>query len=212
MCLPEALVQVPLGQRGRRQSAAPCPDDALRTALARRRSGPAYIANAQYAFRVAAQLAEIVERHYADPQRALHRPEARRDRRAGPRLSRRHAALTADPALVVAPYDAPTTHVLAIRSEHPYLANRNFRRALLYGSNREHCSTQGLLRGQTLPGFRVVSAPFPAPAAEPARATATTSRSQPREFDPRLALTLRLVAEGEIKAASRKGQRSRCRS
>src|SRR5688500_17264636 len=54
-------------------------------------------------------------------------------------------------------------HVLLVRDKHPYLANRTFRRALVYGLDRAQILSQGILRGQQLPGFGVISAPFPAP-------------------------------------------------
>jgi peptide/nickel transport system substrate-binding protein len=115
------------------------------------------------------------------------------------------AALQGDSQLVVAPFQAPTTHVIAIRSENPFLANHAFRRALLYGCNRELLLQQGILRGKSLAGFRVVSGPFPAASSSgDLPAYGYDLRIEPRTYDPRLALTLRLLAEGEVKAAYEK--------
>lgn len=158
-----------------------------------------------YALRGQAQPAEIVERQYGDPQRALlalQRGEIDILDRVFPGDI---AALKSNDRLVVAPYRAPTTHVLVIRSQNPFLANRNFRRALLYGCNRELLLKQGLLRGQAPAGFRVVSSPFPAAyASGDAPAYGYDQQIPPRPYDPRLAFTLRLVAEGEIKGTHEK--------
>src|SRR5207244_10746518 len=109
------------------------------------------------------QPAEIEERVITDPLRALaaikHGDIDLLDRVFPGDI----AGLQSDDSLIVAPYAAPTTHVLVVRSSHPFLSNASFRRGLLYGANRELLLNQGLLRGATLPGFRVVSSPFPAP-------------------------------------------------
>src|SRR3970282_276310 len=91
---------------------------------------------------------------------------------------------------------------LVIRDRHPHLANRTFRRALLYGLNRELILRQGLLRGHSLPGVQGTSTPFPAPSASgDSQAYAYDQQIAPRPYDPRLALTLRLVAERGPKSA-----------
>jgi ABC-type transport system substrate-binding protein len=114
-------------------------------------------------------------------------------------------SLTGHSDLAVRAVTMPTTHLLVLRDRHPYLANRTFRRALIYGINRELILSQGLLRGQKLPGFRVVSAPFPAPAASGnTQSYAYDQEIAPHPYDPRLALTLRLVAQREIKSAYEK--------
>ena len=51
-------------------------------------------------------------------------------------------------AIKVANYPLPTVHMLVPCSDHPYLAERTFRRALLYGINR-----QDILRGELLEGL-----------------------------------------------------------
>lgn len=195
--LPEALVQVPIGVGDAAKRMTPF------TLLSRDPEQTRFVANDEYEFRGAGQPAEVIERHFADPQRALlalKRGEVDVLDRVFPGDI---AAVASDAALAVAPYGAPTTHVLAVRSEHPFLANRNFRRALLYGCNRKQLLEQGLLRDRPRPGFREVSAPFPAPFGELA-AYGYDDQIAPRAFDQRLALTLRIVAAGEIKAAHEK--------
>lgn len=62
----------------------------------------------------------------------------------------------------VAQYPLPTVHMLIPCSDHPYLAERTFRRALLYGSNRPDILKGELLEGFENEGCKVVSGPFPA--------------------------------------------------
>lgn len=59
-------------------------------------------------------------------------------------------------------YPLPTVHMLVPCSDHPYLAERTFRRALQYGINREDILTGELLEGLESEGCRVLSGPFPA--------------------------------------------------
>ena len=164
-------------------------------------SATRYTANTGYAIAAPTRPAEIVERYFDDPQRAL------LALRRGEVDCLDHvfpgdiAALKQSADLAVLPYSAPTTHVLVPSRKNPFVENRTFRRALLYGSNREAIVQQGLLRGTPLAGFRVVSAPFPAPAsvADPV-AYGYDERIAPRPHDAALALTLRVLAERELKA------------
>jgi hypothetical protein len=194
--LPEALLEVPLGKRVNESPSPSAPFTVLSKEGANNRFG----VNPHYIFRRPAQPAEIVERFYDDPQRAL-AAFKQGDVDLFDRIFPGDIiGLQTDSRLVVAPYQAPTTHVLVVRSSHPFLANQSFRRALVYGCNRELLLQQGLLRGRLINGFRVVSGPFPAPTGSgDVMAYGYDSRIQPRPYDPRLALTLRLLAEGEIK-------------
>ncbi len=65
-------------------------------------------------------------------------------------------------AIKVANYPLPTVHMLVPCSDHPFLAERTFRRALLYGINREDILRGELLEGLESEGCRVLSGPFPA--------------------------------------------------
>jgi tetratricopeptide (TPR) repeat protein len=202
--LPEALLALPLGES---LEGAPSPFAAY-TELERSETATRYVANTAYVLRRPGQPAEIVERYFEDPQeaiRALQQGEIQVLERVFPGDI---AALAADSNLRVAAYQPPTTHVLAVRSSNPFLASRTFRRALLYGSNRELILAQGLLRGKPLPGFRLVSGPFPAPSPAGELPTYGYDRQlEPRPYDPRLGLTLRLLAEGELKLSYKKQQR-----
>jgi peptide/nickel transport system substrate-binding protein len=197
--LPAALLQEPLGAPttgGKAGRYDPF------TVLSKDDKTIRFTANADYAFRRPGQPAEIVERYFDDPQRLLVALKQGELDLVDCIFPGDIAALQADQRFVVAPYQLPTTHVLVIRSANPFLANRSFRRALLYGCNRELLLAQGLLRGKALPGFRVVSSPFPAPSPTgDVPAYGYDRQIEPRPYDPRLGLTLRLLAEGEVKAA-----------
>lgn len=195
--VPEALLQFPIAALGI--------DAAPYAVLSHDERTVRYAANSQYAFRRPGQPAEVIEQHFDDPQRAilaLQRGEIDVLDRVFPADI---ATLKINEGLAVAPYATPTTHVLVVRSKHAFLANSTFRRALLYGSNRELLLTQGILRGRSLPGFRVVSSPFPAPASRSdTTAYGYDAQIDPRPYDPRLGLTLRLLAAGELKATYEK--------
>ncbi len=70
--------------------------------------------------------------------------------------------LRANKAVQVFNYPLPTVHMLVPCSDHPYLAQRTFRRALVYGTNRQDILKGELLEGLDSQGCRVLSGPFPA--------------------------------------------------
>lgn len=154
------------------------------------------------------QLAEVGERLYTDPQRALlglQRGEVDVLERVFPGDL---PVIRGDAALAARPVTMPTTHLLLVRDKHPFLTNRTFRRALVYGSDREQILHQALMRGQQLTGFRVVSAPFPAPfASGDSQGYAYDEQITPRPYDPRLALTLRVLSQGELKSTFERQQK-----
>jgi hypothetical protein len=151
------------------------------------------------------QPAEIMERYYDDPQRqllALERGEIDVIDQVFPQDL---PALAQRSGIVVKAYSAPTTHMLLINREHPYLANRTFRRALLYAADRRTILNQGLLKGQKLPGWRVISSPFPAPTGSGDNiAYGYDEAIAPRDYDPRLAIILKVLAEKELKVMAEK--------
>jgi ABC-type transport system substrate-binding protein len=157
--------------------------------------------------RPAEQLAEVTERLYNDPQRAiiaLKRGEIDVLERVFPGDL---PAIAGDAEIAVAPLEMPTSHLLVVRDKHPFLANRTFRRALVYGLDREQILRQGILRGQDLPGYGVVSAPFPAPLGRSdSQAYAYDKQIEPRPYDPRLGLTLRILSQNEVKSFFEKQQ------
>ncbi len=92
-------------------------------------------------------------------------------------------------------YELPTVHVLLLNPDKPLSRQREFRRALCYAIPRERIVKQVLLGGAELPGFTVLSGPFPAGTSfsDPLR-YAYNNRIEPRPFEPRLAAVLASVA------------------
>jgi len=197
---PEAFLALPWA------SLEPAPAASQPYALLKReKSAARFVTMDGYPLHRAGQPEEVIERHFSDPQRALmalqHGEVDLLDRIFPGDIP----TLSADASLTVAAYAGPTTHVLVVRSDNPFLANRTFRRALIYASNRELLLSQGLLRGKTVAGCRVTSSVFPAPVVGMELPTyGYDAEIQPRPYNPRLALTLRLAAEGELKAAFEK--------
>lgn len=144
---------------------------------------------------------EVAERTYDDPDRmiaAIRRGEVD----VIDCLSAADApAIAGDSNIAIGSYSMPTTHLITLNLQHPYLGMRTFRRALLYGINRQAILDQGLLAGRPVAGSQVVSGPFPAPfAGSQQGAYAYDEAVLPRPYDPRLAVTLRILAQAEIKA------------
>ncbi|PHS14357.1 MAG: hypothetical protein COA78_06005 [Blastopirellula sp.] len=121
-----------------------------------------YVLQKEYPWKQPLQPVEIVHQRYESTRQAI------ADLRSGKidlidRLFPGNvAALQDDESLVVNSYRAPTMHVLVPNYENPYLANRNFRRALVYAINRQNILTGRLLSGGTQEGTQVISAPIPA--------------------------------------------------
>jgi hypothetical protein len=97
--------------------------------------------------------------------------------------------------VVVGEYRLPTVHVLIPNFDNPFLAMREFRRALCYGTDREGVVNDVLLGGEPKPGFVVLSGPFPAGVGlgDPV-GYAYNSDIAPRPYEPRLASLLAGVA------------------
>jgi peptide/nickel transport system substrate-binding protein len=105
------------------------------------------------------------------------------------------ARLRAADDVRVGTYGLPTVHVLIPNASRPLPASREFRRALCYGIDRKQIVQQVLLAGDTLPGFEVLSGPFPTglSLSDPVR-YAYNSRLEPRPYEPRLAAVLATIA------------------
>jgi len=105
--------------------------------------------------------------------------------------------------IVVEDFPLQTVHMLIPCSDHLFLADRNFRRALLYGINREDILKGELLENQTIPGCRVISGPFPA-GVEPndPLAYAYDEKILPRPYQPSLANLLVVLAKKQLEATA----------
>lgn len=94
----------------------------------------------------------------------------------------------------VGQYPLPTVHLLVPVSDHPYLTDRNFRRAIAYGISRETILREELLGNLEIPGCRVISGPFPAGVeADDPLAYAYDENILPRTYQPRLASLLKTL-------------------
>ncbi|HJQ82289.1 MAG TPA: ABC transporter substrate-binding protein [Lacipirellulaceae bacterium] len=106
-------------------------------------------------------------------------------------------------AVRVHSYRLPTVHVLIPNPQRPLLAKREFRRALCFGIDREWIVQRVLLAGAELPGFDVLSGPFPTGTSlsDPVR-YAYNDQIAPRAFEPRLAAILSTVAWASVQNPS----------
>ncbi|MGB7345372.1 MAG: ABC transporter substrate-binding protein [Pirellulaceae bacterium] len=100
----------------------------------------------------------------------------------------------------VATYPLPTVHMLVPCSDHEYLANRTFRRGLLYGISREDILKGELLEQMDLEGCRVISGPFPAGMEmNDPLGYAYDQTIEPRRYEPSLAKLLATVAGNQMR-------------
>ncbi len=109
-------------------------------------------------------------------------------------------------SIKVANYPLPTVHMLVPCSDHAYLAERTFRRALLYGINRQDILKGELLEGLEFEGCRVLSGPFPAGIElNDPLGYGYDEKIDPRPYEPPLAKLLLAMNANQMKAmAARK--------
>ena len=138
------------------------------------------------------QRPEIIERTFSDPsvaRHALRRGEIHAIDRVAPwevQLLSRYEEIA------VQPYGLRLTHVLVPRvGRHPLMADPMFRRALLFGLDRNSILHDELLTGRDDPSASVLSGPFPSTVAtaDPLGYAADPSL-EPRPFQPRLGFSL----------------------
>lgn len=101
-------------------------------------------------------------------------------------------------------YAAPTIAVLVPNPERPWPANRTFRRAVMYGLQRDAILKQGILRTENaVEGAQLLSGPLPAPvgSADPL-AYAYDETIEPHAFEPLLAITLMELAKRELNSSA----------
>jgi len=143
----------------------------------------------------------IVERFYPKPREAITALRKGKIDMIDRILPNDALRLREDPTLVVGQYAFPTLHVLLPNTDNPHLANRTFRRALVYGINREVILKKGLLNQKEVPGCRVVSVPFPAGVTDnDPSAYAYDESIEPYEYDPVMAAILLSLTEQQLGA------------
>lgn len=107
----------------------------------------------------------------------------------------------------VSNYPLPTVHMLVPCSDHPYLAQRIFRRALVYGTNRQDILHGELLEGLESQGCRVLSGPFPAGLQEnDPLGYAYDQEIAPRPYEPPLARLLIAMNANHMKGDAERNE------
>ena len=115
------------------------------------------------------------------------------------------ARLAGDTTLRVVPYALPTIHVLVPNHQKLFTANQTFRRALVYGINRQAILETEVLGNQKVAGCQLISGPFPIGTRDnDPLAYAYDQRIVPRSYHPRLASILNTLARRELKEKAQK--------
>lgn len=160
-----------------------------------------YLVNPRYFLAAASRPREIVEQRFAEGSkaiRALQDGQVDLLDRVNPWQLDQVRAL---PNVTVQSYSVPLVHCLVPNMNHRLLARGAFRRAVVYGINREAILGQ-LLDGRNEPGCRLVSGPFPPGVGRDDPIDYAYDHSiEPRAYDPRLAIALAQVALAELAAA-----------
>ena len=170
----------------------------------RREHDVRYLASPTYFARGEKQPGEIIERYFSNSraaEAALRTGEIAVLDRVSPWQVE---SLSADRRLAVRRYAVPRVHVLLPNQDKPLLANRTFRRALVYGLHRQAILDQ--LIGDSQPkSTRVVSGPFPAgETLDDPLGYASDQTIDPRPYNPRLALALASLARRELDVLKKK--------
>ncbi len=145
------------------------------------------------------QPVEIIELFYEDPKEAIN------DLLLGeidvldqlyPADAKR---LASQPGIRIGSYALPTTHMLIPVSNHAYLADRKFRRALMYATNREEILRGELLGSTNDDDGRLVSGPFPIGEGQADTLSyAYNPDIQPMDYSPQLARLLLVMTSQEM--------------
>ena len=103
----------------------------------------------------------------------------------------------------VGTYPLPSVHMLVPCSDHEFMAQRTFRRALLYGIDRENILKGELLENLESDACQVVSGPFPAGLdANDPLGYGYDRKVKPRRYEPSLAQLLLAMNKNQMKAAA----------
>lgn len=107
--------------------------------------------------------------------------------------------------IVVDRYAIPSVHMLIPNPDKPFTGSRTFRRAIMYGLNREVLLNREILNNETVEGFQIVSGPFPIGLRNNDPLAYGYDRSiEPRKWNPWLAATLVQLALIEQQAVAEK--------
>jgi len=151
--------------------------------------------------------AEIVERLFEDTEKAV------RALKAGEvdvldHLSAVEAIpLMGDSSIRVKPYALPSVHMLIPNMEREHMQQDLIRKAVVFGIRRDMILEDLLLRGHRVNGCRLISGPFAAGlSSDDPLSYAYDQSIQPREYLPRLAVTLYKLAERRMKEEAEKNE------
>lgn len=149
---------------------------------------------------------EIVEVFYRDAQQAVNdllRGSIEVLDQVYPADAKR---LASQPEIRVGAYALPTTHMLIPVSDHAYLANAKFRKALLVGTDRKNILTRELLGGDDPNDGRLISGPFPiGRGGNDPLAYAYNNNVQPIPTNPDLGKLLLAMSRQEIREEAKRG-------
>ena len=165
-----------------------------------------FILRKEYPLSNSIQPREVVERYFVRLDQAVNSLLQRRvDALDWIDPADRHL-LEKDNRITVMPYATPSSHMLLVNRTNPFLAKQGFRRALVYGIQRQNILRNQLLGGSEVQGCKVITGPVPASISEDGNpyAYAYNSRLTPRGYGPGLALTLSSIARREIVAKAHK--------
>lgn len=159
--IPESLLQVTLRAAEKGQPSPNRTNGGYRVAE-QKGDTIRYVRKGEYPFTGTTQPAEVIEKRFPGTQHAM---QALIDQEIDA-IDRIYPAfvnaMKDQPGVRVAPYESPTMHFLVPNVEREFSGSRTFRRALLYGTDRERILNNTLLEGRNSPGSRVISGPFPA--------------------------------------------------
>jgi len=165
-----------------------------------------FFLNQDYAMREEKQPSEIIETYFenaADGLTALNRGQIDVLERIYPADLKRVGRMQ---GVEVVPYQTPSIHVLIPNYDRPYTANRTFRRALVYGIDRETILKHEILGNNDVEGCRVISGPFPSgsDASDPL-GYAYDETIAPLPWDPQAAFTLKSAAVSHFEKIKERG-------
>lgn len=203
--LPHAFLQWPLEELGQQSSAA----GGLYRRGEDRGGGRHSYLWAREGKPAAGQPIEILESQYTDPKKAI------ADLMKGnieiiDRLFPADAAmLRRDRNIKVEPYALPMVHMLVPVSEHPFVADRDFRRTLLYAVNRQAILNGEILGGANSADSQLISGPFPIGEGENDPLSYAYNKDiPPIAFDPRLAKLLVLLTKQKLGTMATKAKQA----
>jgi hypothetical protein len=158
-----------------------------------------YMRRDDYPFTGTTQPAEIIERKYKGTQFAI-QALLDQDIDAIDRIYPSFVnSLRSESGIKVSPYETPTLHFLVPNLNKPFAASRTFRRALLYGVDRNRILNATLLENTSSPGSRVISGPFPAARdSDDPLAYAYNEKTEPIPYFPKHAVLLGNLAQVEF--------------